>query len=114
MDKKRSFWERLTGSVPSEQYEEPRKIAVKGSHQKEKNDWIEEENEEAELAVDLYQTNEDIIVQTFVAGVKSEDIELSVTRDTVTVKGKRDESRIINEDDYFAKELYWGRFSRTI
>jgi HSP20 family protein len=123
MDKKRSFWERLTGNVQMEEdtFEEPRRVAVRGSggskkerEKKEENNWIEEENEEAELAVDVYQTPTDIIVETMVAGVKPEDLELSIARDTITIKGHREESRTIDEDNYFSKELYWGRFSRTI
>jgi len=76
--------------------------------------WIEEENDEAELSIDVYQTPTDIVVQTMVAGVKPEDLELSVSRDMITIRGERAESRIIDEDNYFTKELYWGRFSRTI
>jgi HSP20 family protein len=76
--------------------------------------WLEEENDEAELAVDVFQTPSEIIVQTFVAGVKNEDLELSIARDMITIKGKREESRSIDEDDYFVKELYWGKFTRTI
>ena len=55
-----------------------------------------------------------IIVQTMVAGVRPEDLELSIARDMITIRGKREESRTIDEDNFFAKELYWGRFSRTI
>ena len=71
---KRSLWERLTGSVNAEEgeYEETKK-GSNGSHkgngkdkkgENKENNWIEEENEEAELAVDLYQTPTEIIVQT--------------------------------------------------
>ena len=113
MDKKRSFWERLTGSVNvEEEYEETKKNG-NGKNKKD-NNWIEEENEEAELAVDVYQNPTEIIVQTMVAGVKPEDLELSIARDMITIKGHREESRTIDEDNYFSKELYWGRFSRTI
>lgn len=119
MDKKRSFWERLTGSVSmEEEREEPRRVAVgttRGSKDKKQdNNWIEEENEEAELAVDVYQTPTDIVVQTFVAGVKPEDLELSIARDIITIVGKREEHRNIDEGNYFTKELYWGKFSRTL
>ena len=113
MEKKRSFWERLTGSVNvEEEYEETKKNG-NGKNKKD-NNWIEEENEEAELAVDVYQNPTEIIVQTMVAGVKPEDLELSIARDMITIKGHREESRTIDEDNYFSKELYWGRFSRTI
>ena len=78
------------------------------------NGWIEEENEELELAVDVYQTPTDIILQTMVAGVKPEDLDLTVTRDMINIKGKREENRIVDEENYFVKELYWGKFSRTV
>ncbi|MES3032073.1 MAG: Hsp20/alpha crystallin family protein [Patescibacteria group bacterium] len=115
-NKKRSFWEILTGSVSVEENEEPKKsvrVSAKDKKQQE-NNWIEEENEEAELAVDVYQTPTDIVIQTMVAGVKPEDIELTIARDIITITGHREESRNIDEDNYFSKELYWGRFSRTI
>ena len=118
-NKKRSFWERLTGSVHTEEeYGESKKGSTGRNNgekrEKKDNNWIEEENEEAELAVDVYKTPTEIIVQTMVAGVKPEDLELSIARDLVTIKGKREESRTIDEDNYFSKELYWGKFSRTI
>ena len=130
MSTKRSFWERLTGSVRAEEeeQEEPRKISLgtqRGNAKEKKQDkqerqekqesnWIEEEAEEAELAVDVYETPTEIIIQTMVAGVRPEDLELSIARDMVTIKGKREESRTIDEDNYFSKELYWGKFSRTL
>ena len=119
MDKKRSLWDRITGGIRlDEDYEEIKKVSVGGSNGSKKdrrgNNWIEEENEEAELAVDVYQTGTDIIVQTFVAGVKPEDIELSIARDMITIAGHREESRTIDENNYFSNELYWGKFSRTI
>ena len=113
-NKKRSFFERLTGSVPSEEENPKKDYPGKGNNGDKKNNWIEEENEEAELSVDLYQTPTDIIVQTMVAGVKPEDLELSIARDIITIRGKREENRTIDEDNYFTKELYWGKFSRTI
>ncbi|MEK7539562.1 MAG: Hsp20/alpha crystallin family protein [Patescibacteria group bacterium] len=120
MNKKRSFWERLTGGVNvEEEYEESKKNLVEGNNKETRDkkggaNWIEEENEEAELAVDVYQTPTDIFVETMVAGVKPEDLELSIARDLVTIKGHREESRTIDENNYFSKELYWGKFSRTI
>ena len=60
----------------------------------------------------MYQTPSDIIVQTMVAGVKPDDLDLTIARDMITIKGKREEARVINEDNFFTKELYWGSFSR--
>jgi HSP20 family protein len=108
--RKKGFFERLTGSirVPEEGERAPEPVA------KGKGAWMEEENDEAELAVDVYQTPSDIVVQTFVAGVRPEDLEINVERSILTIRGKREENRNIDESNYFLKELYWGKFSRTI
>ena len=115
-NKKRSFFDRLTGSVrDEEELEEERDISAKTDKKNGNgNGWMEEENEEMELTVDVYQTPTDIILQTMVAGVKPEDLELTIARDMITIKGKREENRNIDEENYFVKELYWGKFSRTI
>lgn len=117
-NKKRSFFERLTGSKSVNDEEDKKEFLTKGIKGDKKNtngnEWMEEENEEAELSIDLYQTPTDIIIQTMVAGVRPEDLELSIARDMITIRGKREENRIIDEDNYFTKELYWGKFSRTI
>lgn len=118
-NRKRSFFERLTGSVDNEEEVSFTRNYSGGSikeniRDKKNNDWMEEENEEAELSVDVYQTLTDIVVQTMIAGVKPEDLKLSIARDTVTISGKREENRNIDEENYFIKELYWGKFSRTI
>ncbi|MFA6608471.1 MAG: Hsp20/alpha crystallin family protein [Candidatus Paceibacterota bacterium] len=72
------------------------------------------EMEEGELSVDVYQTPTEIIIEAMVAGVKPEDLHLSITRDMVTIKGRREGNTQITHDDYFYKELYWGSFTRTI
>lgn len=113
-NKKRSFFDRLTGSIRAEEeHIEVSDEPIKGD-KKNGNGWMEEENEELELTVDVYQTPTDIMVQTMVAGVKPEDLELTIARDMITIKGKREENRNIDEENYFIKELYWGKFSRTI
>ena len=115
-NRKRTFFEKLTGTV---QLQEEVEGGSSGKHatkleKKSGQDWIEEENEEAELTVDVYQTSSDIVIQAMVAGVRPEDLELTIARDMVTIRGKRGDNRNIDEENYFTKELYWGKFSRTI
>ena len=113
--KKRSFFDRLTGGVHAEEEEEEEvKNTPNKGDKKNGNGWMEEENEELELTVDVYQTPTDIVLQTMVAGVKPEDLELTIARDMITIRGKREENRNIDEENYFVKELYWGKFSRSI
>lgn len=75
---------------------------------------IMNEEEEGQLAVDMFQTPTDIIIKTMVAGVKPEDLDISITRDMVTIHGRRLDSYDAADNDFFHRELYWGAFSRTI
>ncbi|MDE1924966.1 MAG: Hsp20/alpha crystallin family protein [Patescibacteria group bacterium] len=69
---------------------------------------------EGELAVDVYQTPTHLIIKAMIAGVKPEDLDISITRDMVTVRGKRERHTEGTAGDFFFSELYWGSFSRTI
>jgi HSP20 family molecular chaperone IbpA len=75
--------------------------------------WIEED-ESAELSVDLFDNGKEIIVQTMVAGVRPEDLSIDIRRDSITIEGTRKETHTIKENDYLFRELYWGSFSRTL
>jgi len=124
MKDKRSFFEKLTGAVRMDETMEDdddteetpvsnSKLPLRDAGSSER-EWMEEENEEGQLTVDVYQTNSDIVIKTMVAGVRPEDLDISITRDMVVIKGKRETERMIKEEDYFHQELYWGTFSRTI
>ena len=113
MHNKKSFFERLTGAVRLED------DMVENRIQEEQivpqsNQSSYEEEEEGQLTVDVYETSSSIIIKTMVAGVKPDDLDVSITRDSVTIRGKREEDRTVSSDDYFHRELYWGTFSRTI
>lgn len=128
MSQKRSFFERLTGSMRldedlEEEGVEESKQSMVGKNEKptgiqaikkdEKENWMEED-EEGQLTLDVYQTPTDIYVETMVAGVRPEDLQINITRDMITIRGKREKARSINDEDYFSRELYWGAFSRTV
>ncbi len=124
---KKSFFERLAGSVMVEdenledeevEIEVDRKNSRKfDDAEKTLSDFRGEdeyEEEDGELSVDVYQTPNEIIIEAMLAGVKPEDLQISITRDMVTIKGRRDGNTQISDDDYFYRELYWGSFSRSI
>jgi HSP20 family molecular chaperone IbpA len=79
-----------------------------------KEPWQNEEEIVGELAVDVYETEDHIIVQSMVAGVKPESLDITIGREIVVIKGKREDTRKITNDKFFIKELYWGMFARTI
>lgn len=78
------------------------------------DNYLFENEEEGQLAVDVYQTDDYIIIRSTVAGVKPEDLNISIDGDMVTIKGKREEEEEISDDNYLYKECYWGSFSRSI
>lgn len=108
---KKSFFERLTGTVRMDDSRNGYEVPVTP---KNLSQWVEEEEKEGELTVDVYQTSEMITIKAMIAGVKPEDLDISITRDMVTIKGRREEEKIAKDDDYFVRELYWGSFSRSI
>src|SRR3989338_7287550 len=75
---------------------------------------VVEEEEAGELAVDVYQTPTHIVIKAMIAGVRPEDLDVSITRDMVTIRGKREQHTEGTAGDFFFQELYWGAFTRTI
>ena len=114
MQNKRSFFEKLTGAVRlEEEMESPEELSnVKIADKS--NIFNEERDEEAQLTVDVYHTPSEIVIKTMVAGVKPDDLDVLISRDSVTIRGKRSEERTVSNDEYFHRELYWGSFVRTI
>ncbi len=75
---------------------------------------VEEEQADGELAVDVHQTPTHIIIKAMIAGVRPEDLDVAITRDMVTLRGKRERHSEGGSGDFFFQELYWGTFARTI
>ncbi len=67
-----------------------------------------------QLAVDVFQTDGEIVVQSAVAGVKPDELDISVENDVLTIKGKRERPAEKEPTNYFYQECYWGKFSREI
>lgn len=115
--RKLSFFERLTGGINLDEIQED-EFEMDASSEVPVHtvgeDITEWEEEEGELSIDMYQTSDEVVVQTMAAGVRPEDLDIEISRDMITIQGKRRESRIIDEDDYVMRELYWGSFSRSV
>lgn len=74
-------------------------------------DWMEEYD--GQLAIDAYQTTDEIVVKAPIAGVRPEDLDVAITDEMITVKGERKGEEILQKDNYFCQECYWGSFSRS-
>ena len=136
--KKLSFFERLTGTIrmqdedqPTleedylEEYEEDtnqeiynqpiHRLQKISTHEQDIHESLGEEIEtEAELAVDVFHNDREIIIQTMTAGIKKEHLEIILSRDEITIRGRRDNPNDSYSNEFTIQELYWGPFSRTI
>lgn len=117
----RNFLSKLTGS--NDEYDDffdeaPASFSGKGAERHAHIDTKEEswgtDEPGGELAVDVYQTPDYIVVKALVAGVQPSTIDIALTREMLTLTGTRQDEKEVEDDQYFQKELYWGSFSRTI
>jgi HSP20 family protein len=84
---------------------------AKNEVQLQSEEWMDEE--EGQLAVDAYQDDDNVYIKAPIAGVKVEDLEISITDEVVSVKGTRRNEAEISRDSYFVQECYWGAFMRS-
>lgn len=75
---------------------------------------VKKSSEEGHLTVDVFQSGKDIVIQSTIAGTDPKDIDVSITKDMVTIKGHRSSDEKTKSTDYYHRELYWGSFSRSI
>ena len=137
MNKKPSFFERLSGgaSQPFDAFDEEMPVATKPSQQpaivakprvtsepaiapataRDDDDFMpNSKGPEGQLPVDVHQTASDIVIRAFVAGVRPDELSISISRDMVEIEGSRMEREQVAGTDYFTRELFWGSFSRSI
>jgi len=88
-------------------------ISVSDENQAPSNPWPTGEDE-GELLLDVYQDDKNIYVKSTIAGVKPEDLEISINNDMLTIRGQRTQADEVKEKDYFYQECYWGSFSRSL
>ena len=69
---------------------------------------------EGQLTIDVYQTPNEIVIMSTIAGVSPEDIDITMANDMITIKGNRKKNEEVSEEDYYYQECYWGPFSRSV
>lgn len=138
LKQKKSFFERLTGaqevennsyreSVPVFNEEEETFIQTREpspaftAHVTSEETWTptatpqnDNDGAEGQLTIDVYQTENDIVIKSTIAGVKPEDLDVSINNDMVTVKGERKNEEVVENGNYYYQECYWGSFSRAV
>ena len=69
---------------------------------------------EGQLTIDVYQTEDDIVIKSTIAGVRPEDLDVNINNDMVTIRGERVQGEEVDPEDYYYQECYWGPFSRSV
>jgi len=105
------FFEKLSGSKKIE--DEPEEIKTSMLSDDEPDEQTES-TQDGQLAVDVFQTENEIIIQSTIAGIKSENLDVTIQNDMVSIKGERRKEMEAPEENYFYQECYWGPFSRSI
>jgi HSP20 family protein len=126
---KKSFLERITGSTQVEGANIQRGNSIPFYAEEEETEMImnsdpqpiniyEEEDRysdaEGQLTIDVYQTDDSIVIKSTIAGVKPEDLDVSINNDMVTIKGERKTEEKVSAENYYYQECYWGSFSRSV
>lgn len=70
--------------------------------------------EDGKLIIDVFQTPDEFVIKSVIAGVNAEDLDIDIRDDTVTIYGSRKQDEEVADDDYLCKECFWGAFSRTV
>lgn len=78
------------------------------------DDWEEDDNVPGQLAVDVYETREKLVVKARTAGVNKNELDVSISDNQLTVRGTLSSGSEEGVENYFLQECYWGEFSRTI
>jgi HSP20 family protein len=123
---KKSFFERMTGATsadPNESssmpiYSEREEEEMVMRTEPQRNVYVEEDgfadNADGQLTIDVYQTDMEIVIKSTIAGVKPEDLDVSINNDMVTIKGERKNEEVVSGENYYYQECYWGHFSRSV
>jgi HSP20 family protein len=80
----------------------------------EADEWNEDEPVAGQLAVDVYETREKLVVKGRVAGVNKADLDVSISDNTLTIRGTLSAGNEDGVENYFLQECYWGEFSRSL
>ncbi|HEY5806225.1 MAG TPA: Hsp20/alpha crystallin family protein [Candidatus Saccharimonadales bacterium] len=78
------------------------------------DEWDESEDLPGQLAVDVYETREKLVVKARTAGVNKSDLDVSIADNTLSIRGTLSAGNEEDVENYFVQECYWGEFSRSI
>lgn len=102
--------------APQEAQQDPAagQAAPAPAQQQPEEEWDEEEGVPGQLAVDVYETKEKLVVKARTAGVNKQDLDVSISDNTLSIHGTLSAGSEDDVENYFVQECYWGEFSRSL
>ena len=107
-DDLRSRFSDISDSNSIDEYVAETRISTQATFQ------TDDELVEGALTIDVYRTDNDIVIVSTIAGVTAKDLDVSITNDMVTISGARKNQVKVKQENYFYQECYWGTFSRSV
>src|SRR3982751_2759314 len=106
----------LDDAAPVGVADEPADNTATAPAQPASDDWDEEQMQDMPgmLAVDVYETKEKLYVKARTAGVNKDDLDVSISDNTLTIRGTLSSGDEVDAENYHIQECYWGEFSRTL
>lgn len=92
------------------------KLAKSGPKKKsaKKKKKSKDDDSDGQLTVDVYKDGDFIVVESTVAGVDPDDLDINITSESVTIKGERERNNEVDDENFYYQECFWGSFSRSI
>lgn len=100
--------------IPGQQAADPGTAPAAPTAGPSDEDWDEEEAVPGQLAVDVYETKEKLVVKARTAGVNKQDLDVSIADNTLSIRGTLSAGNEDDVENYFVQECYWGEFSRSL
>lgn len=72
------------------------------------------DDSDGQLTIDMYQTDNELVIKSTIAGVKPEDLDVAINNDMITVRGERSNEEEVSGENFYYQECYWGSFSRSV
>ena len=101
-------------SESNESIEEKEEKRFSGNKKEDGNNKESGDGEEGQLTIDVYQSGDFIVVKSIIGGARSDDLDISITSDMVTIRGARKNPDEVKAGDYYYQECFWGNFSRSV
>lgn len=125
------FFDKLTGVGAEDQKSKKKKTGKKEEKREEKKEDAPEKHKkpapdapekhkeenaimEGQLSLDVYETEDDFVIQSTIAGVKAEDLDIDIEDDMVIIRGERQRQAEKQAGKYYYQECYWGSFARQV